>query len=175
MDITEKELQNKIGQYLANYFEVEFEKISDCKKSRIDIFMYHKTDALKEYPIGIEIKKSNIKKGAEIAKWLLQSDRYTENTFNNQKTLIFVCPQISGNYFEEGQNISKHDIYSASTYSCHHNVHTFLYGAFKVGEFQKYNSIKNETCIRLAINTKIIWNSEIPNLFHYDRYNKLCQ
>ena len=175
MITTEKELQNKIGQYLSNYFEVQFEKVSDCKKSRIDIFMYHKSDVLEQYPIGIEIKRTNVKKGAEIAKWLLQSDRYTETTFNNQKTLIFICPQISGNYFEEGLNISKHDIYGASTYSCHHNVHTFLYGAFKVGEFQKFKCYNNKEHCRLAINTKIVWHSENPNSFNFERYSKLCQ
>lgn len=57
IDISEKELQRRIAEYMQKWFSVETEVWSDDHKKRIDLVMIHKSDTVRIFPIGIEIKQ----------------------------------------------------------------------------------------------------------------------
>ena len=148
--MTEKELQEKLSEYLKKYFNVEMEVWSIDHKKRIDIAMIHKSDMKHEFPIGIEIKTFDKKTGSDAGKWMHQAQFYSELDFINYgKMLIIVAPQFSENVFSEGKLMHKH-IFSGDA-SPDHNVATFL-GQFHLGEFQRYNfeNYSNNKIIRFA-------------------------
>ena len=98
IEMTESELQDRIAIFLSKYFTVEKEVWSEGFKKRIDIAMIHKTDILKLYPIGIEIKTFDKKTGSDAGKWLKQASHYSELEFIGYgKMLIIVAPQFSEN------------------------------------------------------------------------------
>lgn len=158
---TEKELQHNTASYFSKWFDVEREIKSDCLKRRIDILMFHKSDKENILPIGIEIKIVDTKKGSELADWCLQAQHYSTLSFRQFKPTIFILPQITGNYLDEGLLINKHNIESPGIKGVHNNVNSFLYKAFNFGEVQKYK-FNNIYYSRLVINTKQIWDSRIP-------------
>lgn len=163
MFTTEKILQEKIAKYLQKWFEVEQEVWSLNRKCRIDIAMIHKTDILKLYPIGIEIKTFDKKTGADAGRWLKQACKYSEIEFTGYgKMLIIVAPQFSENVFSEGILMHKH-LENGSAGQAH-NVSTFL-GQFNLGEFQRYNyeNYKLHTMerrSRIVYNGLIIWDEK---------------
>ena len=164
MSIGEKELQEKLARYLKKWFNVELEVWSIDRKCRIDIAMIHKTDILKIYPIGIEIKTFDKKTGADAGKWLKQASKYSELDFTGYgKMLIIVAPQFSENVFSEGLLMHKH-LQEHGSAGQAHNVSTFL-GQFNLGEFQRYNfenhythSIERKS--RIVFNGLIIWDEK---------------
>jgi len=79
--LTEADIQDRLINYFSKWFHVDFEITSDCRKRRIDIMMFHHTDNDKLYPMGIELKKTNVKRGGDIAKWCNQASDYTKLTF----------------------------------------------------------------------------------------------
>lgn len=162
-------LQDRLANWFAKWFDVYFEEWSDCGKSRIDLLMFHNSDKRQEYPIGIEIKKDKLKRGVDVGKWCLQAQRYSKAKFRGKTAAIFTAPQISGWYLDEGRLMNKHDVEKDGAAGQHHNVNSFLYRGFGIGELQKYKSqwpIKNKDCFRLVINQKAIWESSEPCTFH---------
>ena len=159
--MTEKELQVRINLFLKQYFNTELEVSSIDHKKRIDIAMVHKTDYLKMFPIGIEIKTFDKKTGSDAGKWLNQARTYSELDFIGYgKMLIIVAPQFSENVFSEGMLMHKHIVHESATQD--HNVTTFL-GQFGIGEFQRYNredhyQHKTIRCSRIVYNGLLIWD-----------------
>ncbi len=179
----EKELVKNIVTYLQNWFIVETEvgTKTNKTKNRIDIVIYHNSDTGKEYPIGIEVKKFTTKRGSEIGKWVKQAQRYCCSTEILIKPLMIIYPQISGNYFEEGLEMNKHDVFGASYFikdvesskPQDHNVGTFLFQIANIGELQKYRIHGNLNGLRIVINTYIIWDNNNPGYFNIDKYKKI--
>jgi len=166
----EKDVQNLLIKKMSNYFHVEDEIWSDDKKSRIDIVMIHFSDIQGKYPIGIEVKQGNKKKGHEMGLWLKQSSTYAEKDFADFGNVI-VCtyPQITGLYFQEGTEMHKHNELGHTSLSWQSNVNTFL-GAFNVGELQFYYR-NEEKYYRIVFNATLIWD-EYKDLFRPENYTK---
>ena len=171
--LTELELHKRIVNYFNQWFNIQSEVTSDCKTKRVDILLFHKSDTDKLFPIAIELKKTNVKRGTDIANWCIQANGYTKLSFNKYKPVIFITPQISGWYLDEGERVSKHPIELPGSYGCHNNINSFLYRSFNFGELQKYyfNQIQ---CFRFVINTYQIWDSRQPNIFNIKQL-ALCQ
>lgn len=161
--LTESDLQDRLINYFSKWFHVEFEITSTCSTRRIDILMFHHCDNDKLYPIGIEIKKTDVKRGGEIAGWCLQAKAYTQLSFKGFTPTVFIYPQISGWYLDEGERVSKHNVELSGSAGSHNNVNSFLYKSFGFGELQRYNAGKY---CRLVINTYIIWDSAYPYSFN---------
>lgn len=170
--LPEKELHKRLHVYFSSNFQVFSEITSNCKKRRIDILMYHNSDIDMSYPIGIEIKKTNIKRGGHIAEWCIQASDYTRLEFNNQKALIFITPQISGWYLDEGERVSQHNVEKPFTAGSHNNVNSYLYKSHGFGELQKYYDYNKKGAFRLVVNTWIIWDSFNPSFFNMENYLK---
>lgn len=153
----EKQVEQKLIEYFSKWFNVYSQVYSDCRKYRCDILLYHKEKYDDQRPIIIEIKKDSVKQGSSLGDWCMQSKSYTEATFHNKKPLVFIFPQISGIYLEEGSQISPHSVLDES----HHNVSSFLYGGFNIGELRRMKHHENAT-YSLIINTKILWDSTNP-------------
>jgi hypothetical protein len=167
-DITETELQFRLVEFFAKWFEVYMEERDDTGKNRIDLLLFHKDDPYLLYPIGVEIKKGHIKRGKDIGHWCEQAERYARTTFGGKRAFIFTAPQISGWYLEEGKFMAKHNVEDQGYTGCHHNVNSFLYKSFMIGELQKYKStwpVKSNQ-MRLVMNTKEVWNSQNPFTFN---------
>lgn len=155
--------------YLSKFFNVEDEVWSVDNKKRIDIIATHKLDLGKKYPIGIEVKTFENKRGIEVGRWILQAYRYSTKEFKGYgKCLIIVCPQISGNYFNEGNNMNKHDIFSEEGFD--NNIGTFL-GAFNIGELQKYKR-NNDKYHRIVYKGSLLWDSR-TNILRENNYTRL--
>lgn len=170
-NITEAELQVKMVKYLTPFFFVEPEVWSTDGKKRIDLVIVHRSDLSKKYPIGIEIKKDDKKRGKELALWLKQATIYTEKEFTGYgKCLIITCPQVSGYYLKEGEFMNQHEFESG--YSQDNNIATFL-SEFKIGEFQKYTR-NSATLYRIAYKGQIIWDRK-DDSFRSHNYERLCK
>ena len=156
--MTEKELQCKITDYMQKWFFVETEVWSDDHKRRIDLVMIHKSDTVRLFPIGVEIKQDAKKTGSSLGQWIQQAHDYTEKFFVNYgKLMVITYPQVSGKCLEEGELMSKHDIWSSDFLGCHHNVNTFL-GQFHIGELQKYKYRDQKIYLRITYNSKLVWD-----------------
>jgi len=171
--LTEADIQDRLINYFSKWFHVDFEITSDCRKRRIDIMMFHHTDNDKLYPMGIELKKTNVKRGGDIAKWCNQASDYTKLTFKGCNPLVFIYPQISGFYLDEGSMVHKHDVDLSGSAGAHNNVNSFLYQSFGFGELQKYRHDNNQFA-RLTINTYIIWDSRQPMFINHEKI-KMCR
>jgi hypothetical protein len=159
--ISEHDLRDRLVNYFSTWFHVDFEITSLCRTKRIDILMYHFSDTDKLFPFGIELKKTNVKRGGDIAKWCLQASCYTKLLFNERKAIIFVVPQISGWYLDEGERVSKHNVEDPGASGCHNNINSFLYKSFGFGELQKYY-LKDKKYCRFTINSYEVWDSRYP-------------
>lgn len=160
--ISEHDLRDRLIEYFSKWFSVDYEVTSLCRTKRIDILMFHNSDTGKLFPFGIELKKTNVKRGSDIANWCLQANSYTKLIFNGYKPLVFITPQISGWYLDEGERVSKHDVEVYGSAGCHNNVNSFIYKSFNLGELQKYY-YKGIACCRFTMNTYQIWDSRNPN------------
>lgn len=157
-ELVEKDVEEKIAGYLSKWFTVYRQVKSDCKKFRCDILMYHKEEGSAQTPIIIEIKRDNVKQGQSLGEWCVQASDYSHTTWHSgKKALVIIFPQISGLYFEEGCLVKAHDVCNHE----HHNINSFLYGAFKIGELRDfyYHEFKGYAIIA---NNKIIWQSHFP-------------
>lgn len=171
MDIPEPELQIKMEKYLSKYFGVYPQVWSTDGTSRIDIVVIHKSDDIKKYPIGIEIKTVSKKRGKDLADWLKQATRYTTKDFIGfGKCLIITCPQVSGYYLREGEYMHQHE--TNEGYGQANNVSTFL-GQFSIGEFQKYFK-NNKPYYRIVFSGQVIWESRYDS-FRINNYERLCR
>ena len=175
--MTEFELRDKISLYLDRYFYTEPEVRSICRTGRVDICITHRKDIVKAYPIGIEVKRFDDKRGKDVGDWLKQAQRYSGLTWPLGKMLIIVAPQISGLVFDEGKLTSHNHVVNGHPHP-HHNVSTFL-GQFGVGEFQRYiwhdyHLNKDVKLARIVFKGSVIWdqNGDVLNCHHYDR---LCR
>lgn len=171
----EVELEDRIVNFFGRWFDVYFQVRSMCGKHRIDILMYHQTDSGKEYPIGIEIKKGDIKRGTDIGKWCLQAKSYSSALFDEKKPHVFTAPQITGWYLNEGKLVSQHPVDERGSFSQQNNVNSFLYRSFGIGEMQKYFTTwpTRRDHFRLVINTYLVWSSENPFILQTDILDKL--
>lgn len=164
--ITEKEIQERMAAYLGRFFRVQLEVWDNTHKHRIDAVLIHKTDNEGKYPIGVELKRNGKKKGAEIASWLVQGAEYSQAEFTDYgKLCVCIYPQISGVYFEEGRDMTKHDVWAGTNstgskgLAYHHNCNGFLKGAFNVGELQEYRT-DQKRYYRLVFNTRLLWDEQ---------------
>lgn len=160
--IPEHDLRDRLVNYFSTWFDVDYEVTSLCKTKRIDLLMFHHSDNDKLFPFGIELKKTNVKRGGDIAKWCIQANGYTKLIFSGVKPIIFVTPQISGWYLDEGERVSKHNIELPGSAGCHNNVNSFLYKCFEFGELQKYYIGVKSYC-RFTINSYEVWDSRTPS------------
>ncbi|MFO7842262.1 MAG: hypothetical protein R6V16_00510 [Bacteroidales bacterium] len=176
----ESDLRKRLNKYLSKWFTVTEEVTSDDRKSRIDLIITHNTDISHAYPIGIEIKLAEKKRGKDLANWLKQAIRYTKCKFGKfGKVMVVTAPQITGMYMDEGDKVSKHP-YMRDNGGCHNNVNTFL-GGFNIGELQKYNYIargtqwdknKTGTYYRIVFKGSKIWDS-VDDTFRSDNMERL--
>lgn len=168
-------LEDRLVNYFGKWFDVYFQVRSLCGKHRIDLLLFHNSDKSQQYPIGIEVKKGDIKRGTDIGKWCVQAKSYSSALFFEKKATIFTAPQISGWYLDEGKFVKKHPVETAGALGCQNNVNSFLYRSFGIGEMQKYTKnwpVKKEH-FRLVINTFEIWSSETPYILLTDILDKL--
>lgn len=173
MRTDEKELQDKIAEFLSRYFYVEKEVWSTDRKSRIDIAMIHKSDISKLYPIGIEIKTDDKKTGSSLGQWLKQANGYSFKSFVNfGKLMVVTYPQISGKCLAEGMLMHPHNVFESGDFACQHNVNTFL-GQFNIGELQKYKHQDN-TFLRIVFNSRLIWDNR-KNDLRINNYLSVCK
>lgn len=176
-NINESLLKAKMIIYFRRFFYVEEEVWSTDKSKRIDLIITHKSDVQRNYPIGIEIKVDDKKRGKELAKWIIQSSEYSEKIFNKYgKCLIATCPQISGLYLREGIYMHNHE--SENDWGQANNIGTFL-SQFNIGEVQKYireyyktNTRKN--LLRIVYRGQIIWDQHDDRL-RINNYTRLCK
>jgi hypothetical protein len=168
-------LEDRLVNYFGKWFDVYFQVRSLCGRYRIDLIMYHHSDRSRQYPIGIEIKKGDIKRGADIGKWCLQAKSYANALFDGRKATVFTAPQISGWYLEEGKFVSKHDVEEKGSHPEQNNVNSFLYKSFGIGEMQKYKTTWPTTKdqFRLVINTLRVWTSEEPFVLNTINLDKI--
>lgn len=171
-NIPESHLQGRLILYFSKWFNVDFEVRSLCGTKRIDIVMYHNTDKFRQFPIGIEIKKTNIKRGSDIGQWCNQASEYTKLYFHEKRCYIFIVPQISGWYINEGERVKQHDVHAHGYLGAHNNINSFLYKSFGFGEIQKYLG-RAENHLRLVMNTNLIWQSEYPFDLNTDKLQSL--
>ena len=158
-------LQGKIAAYLDKYFFVFREVWNIGHNFRIDLVIIHRSDIEKKYPIGIEVKLTDKKKGKDLAMWLKQASNYADQQFNVfGKCLIITAPQISDYYLREGERMHQHD--EKTGYA--NNIGTFI-GQFNIGELQKYE----DKYMRIVFKGQIIWESRY-NEFHSNNYERLC-
>jgi len=150
----EKELRITFYNLVAPFFNIisggllPEKEIS--KGNRPDFMMFHKSDTSRDYRFVIEAKKSEIKKGTEIHKWLCQAQRYKVD----KKTFVFTLPRVSGWFLSEGERVKKHDLQKQH----HCNVATFIYAAYGIGQVISYkNGSKSE--IKFILRDKCIWDS----------------
>lgn len=155
------------------FLDIKPEATSLCRKGRVDVFMTHKTDLLKKYPIAIELKKKGVKGGSELGRWLNQAAGYAKMQFCDHPTRIIVFPQVSFEYLQEGTEIISHDVYSHDMRGVHYNVNSFLWQAFDVGELQKYKTRHGKMAYRIVINCMRVWDSIDPWYFNIDKLDKL--
>ena len=167
----EKDLQIKMIKYLSSFFTVYSEVWSTDDKRRIDLIIIHKSDFLRKFPIGIEIKIVAKKRGKDLGRWLIQASDYAKKDFRNfGKCLIVTCPQVSGYYLLEGELMNQH--ITEEGYSKDNNISTFL-GQFGLGEFQKYFR-STQTLYRIVFKGQIIWDS-YNDSFRPHNYERLCK
>ena len=160
--MNERELKDKMEQYLSKYFHIYREVKSNDKTSIIDIIMIHKTND--KYKIGIEVKVDEKKRGKDLANWLKQSERYTTKTFGRfGKVIVCTYPQITEKFLKEGKDMSKHDCYKDDSLSKQNNINTFL-GQFNIGELQKYYSRLKKVMCRIVYNGMCLWDERNDNL-----------
>lgn len=161
----EKEVEKSLIDYLSKWFTVYSQVRSDCKKYRCDILMYHKERYEDQRPIIIEIKKESVKQGSSLGDWCNQANEYSEAKFHSKHPLVFIFPQISGIYFEEGCHVSPYSVVDED----HHNINSFLYGGFRIGELRKmkYNE---QPVFALVINNKTLWCSSKPWVLNHKIY-----
>jgi hypothetical protein len=168
--ITEPELVVNMTKYLSKFFTVTSEVWSTDGKRRIDMIIIHHSDIQKKYPIGLELKSIDKKRGKNLAEWLKQAHDYSLKEFRGfGKCLIITCPQVSGYFLNEGDLMNKHE---PGTQFCQaNNVSTFL-SQFGVGEFQKY--IENDKpYFQIVFSGQIIWSSKRNDL-RANNYERLC-
>jgi len=155
----ESKLRDNLVTYLNKYFITEIEVKSINNKGRLDLVLLHKSDIERKYPLGIEIKKINRKKGKNIGDWIKQIERYQNYDFNHYgKVLTFIFPQLSDLYFTEGILMHKHHAFRHDIYGAQHNISTFL-GQLGIGELQFYDDKQYKIQARLVFCGSIIWNS----------------
>ena len=159
----EGELEDKLEKYLLKYFHIERQVWSESENSRIDIVAVHRSDFLKEYPFGIEVKVDKKKKGHAIGEWLEQAKRYTKEKFKGYgKCIILTCPPLAWYYLREGVYMNQH-----KQGDHHDNVSTFL-GYYGIGEVKKYIHETRTVFrgLRFTYNGAELWRE------HDDKLNK---
>lgn len=174
-EMPEAELESRLIEYFGKWFGVYFQVRSMCGKYRIDLLLYHQSDIYKCYPIGLEVKKGDIKRGTDIGKWCLQAQSYTKAMFDEKTPFVFTAPQITGWYISEGKLVSQHPIDEPGSFSQQNNVNSFLYKSFSIGEMQKYYTTwpKRKDQFRLVMNTYLIWSSEKPSFLNVTNLERL--
>jgi hypothetical protein len=166
--LSEDVLHKKIAVYLSKYFKVTNEVKSTDKKRRIDMVIIHLTDTEMKYPIGIEVKINDKKRGKDLANWLKQASDYATKEFIGfGKCLIVTCPQVSGYYLREGELMNQHETESGCGQA--NNIGTFL-SQFGVGEMQK----EDGKYFRIVFKGQTIWESKY-NRFNFANYDRLCR
>lgn len=161
----EATVEKRMVDYLSTWFTVHTQKFDDTGKHKCDIIMYHKATTEREVPIIIEIKREDVKRGQSMGEWCKQAKRYADTTWHGgKKAIVIIFPQISGYYFEEGCLVNQHDV----TNHEHHNINSFLYGAFELGELRDFYHHEKKG-YAIIVNNKILWQSHEGFNFHLKR------
>ena len=177
---TEKEFVDKLELVFNKYFTVNREVRSKSGKDRIDIIVI--TDNGEAF--GIECKRPNKKKGAEMFKYVEQAIRYKDAEFpikgEYKRIPIFIAPPLSYNYFilnEETQvidGIEWHKDRHNKDHD-HHSMNGFL-GGLGIGEVRVQGAD-----FHFSFSNKFIWKSEkrynpnSPKGLHKVNYDKLLK
>jgi len=170
--MAEIDIQRNLEKFLSAYFEIRHEVWDIMATSRIDIMLVHKSDTEKKYPIGIEVKIDEKKRGASLAKWIKQSSRYSGVSWRGYgKALIVTYPQISELYLKEGELMNKHVSNDEATQG--HNVATFL-SMFGIGELQKYRNWDNTQLCRIVYKGQRIWDMK-DDVLRINNYKNLVK
>jgi len=122
---------------------------------RIDLVLVHRTEPW--FKVGMEIKNNGCKHGKDLGSWCLQASSYNNYIFRHKKQEfgrmpIIVYPTISGELMEyidpEGHRHSK--------YHEHHNINSFLFKGFTIGEMRKWKPADKEM-IRFSMNNRTLF------------------
>lgn len=177
MQNKEKNLQYKIGSFLQKHFHVYYEVWSECRNKRIDILAIHRQT---KQDFVIEVKVNEKKRGKDLANWLKQASEYNKYNWklNNDiytNSIVLIAPQITCDYLNEGDKMSKHKDNSLKQYN---NVNTFL-GQFGIGELMKlsrYNQSKkqHELTICFVYSGQIIYEFS-SNIIDFDTIKRVCK
>jgi hypothetical protein len=161
-----KQIRDPLADYFSKYFTVLKEKKDDTNKYRFDLILYHKSDLENNYPVIIECKRDGRKRGVDLANWCLQCKIYSSLFFKGKKVSVFCYPQISHFYLIEGALISPH---TPEDYVS--NINSFIYASFNIGELLKIK--KKNFLYVLCVNNSIVWSSQFPETFNYNKLSKL--
>lgn len=151
-------------------FDVAREVTSQCGRSRIDI-VARKGD----FCAGIEIKLSGQKRGKDLGAWLKQAMRYSGARFvvpqwsdDPVEMKIYVFPQLSGLYLDEGELMHEHSVLAWGSASAQHNVSTML-GSLGLGELQIYRRVRRwrlkrkpgKYGLQFVFKGKVMWHTDV--------------
>lgn len=138
----ENELIEKfVTTFGSSFYDFRTEVTDSSGKNRIDMICY----VTKDISLGLEFKKENNKNdrrhGSGLGKWLKQAERYTTAEFYHQyhgtyeRMPIFVIPSITYKHLVFVPDVHlKPEGHPASS---HNNVNSFIFSAFRIGEFRK--------------------------------------
>lgn len=156
----------KVKAELSKYFEMNPEVWDYTMKSRID---YVATCKESGAAFGIEVKKTDYKRGEDIGNLIKQAMRYSQCEFpikdgSYTKIPIFIVPQLSydilhwqdetiivdGNAYHSDRHNREHD---------HHGVNGIL-GALGIGEIRTFKACGNrKASFEFKFSNKTIWSS----------------
>jgi hypothetical protein len=144
--MSEKEFVEKLTVVFQKQFHVLSEVKSICNSARIDLVLIHKQNP--KYVFGIECKRFDRKKGAEIGKYIKQAMRYSGLKFevygHTRHIPILIAPPLSYKYFimVEETKIDKDGTYWHKDRHdpdfSHHSMNGFL-GEFNIGEVRSWS------------------------------------
>lgn len=168
----EKDFAEKVISRLSQWFNVQDEVWSRCRRYRIDYILSHKK-RFNTY-FGIEFKDFNHKRGEELGNHILQSLKYSRSEFEVDKGMfkripIFICPPISYTYLmcpvPESKKIMKglyrseheffHDRHDKN--NKHHTANGML-GALGMGEVRTM-TVREKQYIHFSFSNKMIWTN----------------
>lgn len=157
--ISELELERRLAARFARYFDVYRQVWDVTMKSRIDLVIQHKDSPW--LVAGIEVKNTTRKKGAELADFCLQAQRYSHCTWRGfehfGKIPIFIYPELSSTYLDYFDPAEKPRKPKHVRNHQHHNVNSFLGRAFGIGEVQTVTGYTGEKMLGLRFANKSVW------------------
>ena len=171
MKIIEKDLSERLYNFLIKYFNVDTEVWSTNRKYRID-YVIEDTQTPGAY-FGIEVKKIDHKRGNDLGEHILQAYNYSQSEFGNYgKIPIFVVPPLSYDYIicpdHDNMKVIEGFEYFKDRHDKNHDHHTIngFLGALNLGEMRTqmrtiYPDKMERQFVRIVFSNQEIW-SNIP-------------